>query len=129
MKTSPVREATDERRAILPLGQSRRSDMACEILYVPKHVQRATVAESGAAARGIEIHRILAGYINYLVRARRGTDLETHHALMPGASSNACEVLERFGDNHASDPEKILSTELHAAIQEYFMYPVTSVSG
>jgi hypothetical protein len=129
MKTSPVREAADERRAIPPLGQSRRSDMACETRYVPKHVQRATVAESGAAARGIEIHRMLAAYINHFVRARRGTDLETLHALLTGASGDACEVLERFGDNHAFDAEKILTTELHAAFQEYFMYPVTSVSG
>ena len=34
--------------------------MACETLYVHKHVYRAKVAESELAARGIEIHQVLA---------------------------------------------------------------------
>src|ERR1700674_1887531 len=55
--------------------------MACETLYVRKHVECARVGESEPAARGIEIHQILASYINHLVRARRSTNLEVFDAL------------------------------------------------
>jgi len=51
-------------RPIPPLSQSRHGDMACQALYVRKHVQGAMVGESEPAARGIEIHQILATYIN-----------------------------------------------------------------
>jgi methanogenic corrinoid protein MtbC1 len=54
----------------------------------------------------------LASYINHLVRTRRATDLEVFDALMQGAGDGAQEVLERFRDSHAFDPEKILATEL-----------------
>jgi hypothetical protein len=95
--------------------------MACETLYVRKHVQCAKVADSEPAARGIEIHQILATYINYLAGTRRATDLEAFDALMRGASVEAREVLEKFRDNHAFDPEKILATELHIALDENFL--------
>ncbi|MHB8526854.1 MAG: PD-(D/E)XK nuclease family protein [Candidatus Acidiferrales bacterium] len=95
--------------------------MACETLYVRKHVQGARVGESEPAARGIEIHQILADYINHLVRARRATDLEVFDALMRGAGAEAREVLEKFRDNHAFDPENILATELHIALDEKFV--------
>ena len=52
-----------------PLSQSRRGDMACETLYVCKHVHGARLGESEPAARGIEIHQVLATYINDLVKA------------------------------------------------------------
>jgi hypothetical protein len=111
----------EDAKQVPPLSQSRRGDMACETLYVHKHVQRATLAESAPAARGIEIHQILATYINYLVRTRRATDLDAFDALMRGASAEAREVLEKFRDNHAFDPEKILATELHIALDEHFL--------
>jgi len=95
--------------------------MACETLYVRKHVQGGKVADSEPATRGIEIHQILAAYINHLVRARRATDLEVFDALMRGAGAEAREVLEKFRDNHAFDPEKILATELHIALDENFV--------
>jgi len=95
--------------------------MACQTLYVHKHVQRAKLAESEPAARGIEIHQILATYINHLVRTGRTTDLEVFDALVRGVGAEAREVLERFRDNHAFDPEKILATELHIALDENFL--------
>jgi hypothetical protein len=95
--------------------------MACETLYVRKHVQGGRVAESEPAARGKEIHEILATYINHLVRIKRATDLEVFDALTKGANAEAREVLEKFRDNHAFDPEKILATELHITLDENFL--------
>src|SRR5438309_5240058 len=95
--------------------------MACQALYVRKHVQCARVGESEPAAREIEIHQILSTYINCLGRTRRATDLEVFDELMRGAGAEAREVLEKFRDNHAFDPEKILSTELHIALDEHFL--------
>ncbi len=126
MKTSTQCLTSDNLDPIPPLSQSRYSDMGCETLYVRKHVQCARIAESEPAARGIEIHQILSSYINHLVRARRATDLEVFDALMRGAGAEAREVLERFRDNHAFDPEKILATELHIALDESFL-PVEQV--
>ncbi len=97
--------------------------MACETLYVCKHVQGARLGESEPAARGTEIHRVLATYIDHLIGARRSTDLEVLDALMRGVSVEAREVLEKFRDNHAFDPEKILATELHIALDENF-FPI-----
>src|SRR5690348_16319611 len=107
MEASPMRELEYERKSLPPLSQSRHGDMACETLYVRKHVHCARIAESEPAARGIEIHQILATYINHLVITKRGTDLEVLDALMRGAGTEAREVLEKFRDNHAFDPEKI----------------------
>jgi hypothetical protein len=108
-------------RPIPPLSQSRHGDMACQALYARKHVQCARVGESEPAARGIEIHQILATYINHLARTARTTDLEVFDALMRGVGAEAREVLEKFRDNHAFDPEKILATELHIALDENFV--------
>src|SRR6266849_3332973 len=121
MKTQPSYEAVSEREAIPPLSQSRYGDMACETLYVQKHVQGAILGESEPAARGIEIHQVLASYINHLVRTRRARDLEVFDALMQGVGDEAREVLETFRDNHAIDPEKILATEFHIALDENFL--------
>jgi len=112
---------SDHPRPIPPLSQSRHGDMACETLYVHKHVQCARLAESEPAARGIEIHQVLATYINHLVRTRRAMDLELFAALMRGAGTEAREVLEKFRDNHTFDPEKVLATELHIALDENFL--------
>src|SRR5260370_26919332 len=103
-----------------PLSQSRQSDMACETLYIFKHVRREKTAESEPAARGIEIHRILAAYIDHLVQVRRALDLEVFDQFMRTASGEAREVLERFRDNHAFNPDKVLATELHIALDVYF---------
>jgi len=115
-----MREVEHEKKSIPPLSQSRHGDMACETLYVRKHVQCARVGESEPAARGIEIHRILATYINHLVRTKRSTDLETFEALIKQAGAEAREVLERFRDNHVFDPEKILAAELYIALDQDF---------
>jgi PD-(D/E)XK nuclease superfamily protein len=112
---------SDHLRAIPPLSQSRHGDMACETLYALKHVQGARIGESEPAERGIEIHQVLASYINHLVRTRRATDLEVFDALARDACAEAREVLEKFRDNHAFDPEKILATELHIALDENFL--------
>src|SRR5258708_19541421 len=108
-------------RPIPPLSQSRHGDMACQALYARKHIQCARVGESEPAARGIEIHQVLATYINHLVKTTRTTDLEIFDALVRGAGAEAREVLEKFRDNHAFDPEKILATELHIALDEKFL--------
>jgi hypothetical protein len=82
--------------------------MACEMLYVLKHVQGARQGESGPAARGIEIHQLLATYINHLLHTKRSTDLEVFDGLTRNTGPEAREVLERFRDNHAFEPERIL---------------------
>lgn len=105
----------------LPLSQSRQGDMACETLYVFKHVRRAKIADSEPATRGIEIHRVLATYIDHLVKTGRALDLEAFDQLMKTASAESREVLESFRDNHAFDPEKVLATELHIALDEDFL--------
>jgi hypothetical protein len=89
MKTQPFYEAVCERKSVPPLSQSRYGDMACETLYVQKHVKGAILGESEPAARGIESHQVLANYINHLVRTERGTDLEVFEALMQGAGDEA----------------------------------------
>jgi hypothetical protein len=121
MKTPADSIGSGHLRPIPPLSQSRHGDMACQALYVRKHVQCARMGESEPAARGIEIHQVLATYINHLVRTIRTTDLELFDALMKGAGIEAREVLEKFRDNHAFDPEKILATELHIALDENFV--------
>jgi PD-(D/E)XK nuclease superfamily len=120
MKISGTYQSSDGLKAIPPLSQSRRGDMACETLYVRKHVQGTKIADSEPAARGIEIHRIVATYIDHLVRTKRSTDLEAFDALMKQAGAEAREVLEKFRDNHTFDPEKILATELHIALDQDF---------
>src|SRR5260370_34663244 len=115
--------AAFQQLGVPPLSQSRYGDMACQTLYVHKHVLRGPTIESRPAARGIEIHGILADYINHLVRTKRATDLQVFDALMIGASTAAQELLEKFRDNHAFDPEKILATEIHIALDED-LFPV-----
>jgi hypothetical protein len=123
MKTQPFYEAVSQGKAMPPLSQSRYGDMACETLYVSKHVQGARVGESEPAARGIEIHEVLASYLNHLAKARRATDLGVFDALVRGVGAEAREVLVKFRDNHAFDAEKILATELHIALDENF-FPI-----
>jgi len=103
-----------------PLSQSRQGDMACEAVYRFKHVRREKIAESEPATRGIEIHRIVATYTEHLVKVRRALDLEMFDQLMKSASNEAREVLERFRDNHAFEPETVLATELYIALDEDF---------
>jgi hypothetical protein len=107
------------------LSQSRHGDMACETLYARKHVRGGRTAESAAATRGIEIHEVLAAYLNHLILTRRWTDLGTFDGLLKGTSAGTREVLERFRENHAFDPENILGTELHIALDEDF-HPIGS---
>src|SRR5580704_6654671 len=117
--TDPL--GSDDPRPIPPLSQSRQGDMACQALYVRKHVQCASMGESEPAARGIEIHQVLATSIDHPVRTTRTTELVLFDALMKWAGTEAREVLEKFRDNHAFDPEKILATELHIALDENFI--------
>ena len=70
--------------------------MACETLYGCKHVQGAILGESEPAARGIEIHQVLATYINHLVRTRRAADLEVFDARAGDVCAEAREVLKKF---------------------------------
>src|SRR5579863_1351422 len=97
--------------------------MACETLYVCKHVRGAKSGDSEPAARGIEIHRVVAAYINHLVSTRRSTDLEAFDSLMNGVSIEAREVLEKFREDQIFDPDKILAAELHIALDQDF-HPV-----
>jgi hypothetical protein len=106
--------------AIPPLSQSRRGDMACELLYVQKHVVGIELGESQPAARGIEIHELLATYIDHLVVTKRRTDLEVFDTLTQGLGDDAREAISRFRNSHAFDPDKIVATELHIALDEDF---------
>jgi hypothetical protein len=128
MKTAKQGAGTPQAHRLPPLSQSRHGDMACEALYVHKDVQCARVGESEPAARGIEVHQILATYLNHLVRTKRATDLEAFAALVRAGSGEAREVLESFRDNHAFDPEKILATELHVALDRDFL-PIEASDG
>ena len=105
---------------IPPLSQSRYGDMDCETLYVHKHARYEPMANSEAAARGIEIHKTLAIYINHLVETRRSTDLAVFDSLMEAVGCDAREVLERFRDNHNFDPDTILATKLHIQLDQDF---------
>lgn len=120
MSASAKHDFNPQTSAIPPLSQSRQADMACQCLYIRKHVIGGPIAETGAAAQGIEVHQILATYINHLVRTRRSTDLELFDRLMSGVSSDAQQALERFRDNHAFAPERVLATELYIALDEDF---------
>jgi hypothetical protein len=120
MKPSDTCACSVRPENIVPLSQSRQGDMACEKLYVFKHVRHEKIAESEPAARGIEIHRVLATYIDHLVQVRRAIDLEVFDQLVRNASGESREVLERFRDNHAFDPDKVLATELHIALDDDF---------
>ena len=106
--------------AIPALSQSRQGDMACQCLYVRKHIVGGPAADSEAAARGIEVHQVLATYINQLATTRRSTDLGLFDRLASGAGADAREALQRFRDNHAFDPERVLATELHIALDSEF---------
>jgi len=79
------------------------------------------LGESDAAARGTEIHQVLAAYINHLVETRCATDLEAFDAWLEMSCAEAAKVLESFGTTTAFDPEKILATELHIALDENFL--------
>ena len=94
--------------------------MACERLYTEKHIRATTQGQSEAASRGIEVHQILATYINHLVTSRRTSDLATFDSLMQFASTEARVALVRFRENHSFDPEKIVAAELHIELDEDF---------
>lgn len=115
-----MRELEYRRKSLPPLSQSRHGDMACETLYFHKHVRCDRIADSIAASRGIEIHETLATYINHLVETKRSSDLAAFESLMKGIGSDAREVLERFRDSHAFDPDQILATELHIELDQDF---------
>ena len=54
MKTRGSYEAVSERKAIPPLSQSRYGDMACETLYVQKHVQGAIWGNQSLQHEGLK---------------------------------------------------------------------------
>lgn len=105
---------------IPPLSQSRQADMACQCLYIRKHVICGPMADSEAAARGIEVHQILATYINHLMRTRRSKDLGFLDCMITPASGDAQQALERLRDNHSFDPGEVLGTELYISLDEEF---------
>lgn len=111
---------SQETAGIPPLSQSRRGDMACELLYIQKHVCHIASGESQPAARGIAIHEVLSTYIDHLVATKRATDLELFDKLAQDLHEDAGEVLDRFRSNHVFDPEKIVATELYIALNEEF---------
>src|ERR1700732_2322683 len=117
----PSEQQPCKAEALAPLSQSRQCDMACGALYRFKHVRRERIAESEPAARGTEIHRILATYIDHLLRVGRALDLEVFAQFMRTASGEAREALEKFRDTHAFDPDKVLATELRIALDEDFL--------
>jgi hypothetical protein len=106
---------------IAPLSQSRQGDMACGHLYVRKHVLGGPVADSEPAARGTEVHRILAAYINHLVKTKLSRDPGFLDCSIAGAASrDVQQALERFRDHPPFDPEEVLGTELYISLDEEF---------
>jgi hypothetical protein len=128
MKVSAESLRSEHSREIPPLSQSRYGDMACNFLYLHKHVRHDRMADSEAAERGIEIHETLATYINRLAETRRSTDLESFDTLTKQVGAEARAVLEKFRDNHIFDPEQILATELHIALDQDF-HPIQDLNG
>jgi hypothetical protein len=55
------------------------------------------------------------------VKVGRPLDLEVFDQFMRTASGEAREVLEKFRDNHAFDPDRVLATELYIALDEDFL--------
>lgn len=115
-------------QAMPPLSQSRYEDLACETLYIRKHVQGVRVGDSQPAVRGTEVHQLLAAYIDHLVRTRSSSDLETFDTLMTQIGADAKEALERFRSDHVFDPEKIAATELYIALDDNF-HPMERCDG
>jgi luciferase-like monooxygenase len=76
MKTQPSYETVSERKALQPLSQSRYSDMACETLYVHKHVKGATVRNELIAGGRAEPHHILpdSGWVSIYLRQASDVD-------------------------------------------------------
>ena len=105
------------------MSQSRYGDIACETLYVRKHVHGLKLGESEPAARGTEIHQALATYINHLVRTRRTTDMQVFDSLTGTVGAEAREVLEKVRDpriTRESLDELRRSGDLQAMLQNRF---------
>jgi len=120
MKSAKYPPGSNRVRLAPPLSQSRHSDMACERLFAEKHIRATKHAQSDAALRGIEVHHLLATYINHLVSSRRTCDLGMLDSLMRCVSTDAQTALARFRDSHSFDPENIVATELHIGLDEDF---------
>lgn len=103
-----------------PLSQSRHNDMACQALYVCKHVRKAKIGESDAAARGTEIHQLLATYIDHLVRTGCSADLGEFDRLLKLVGAESQLALQKFRESHAFDPEDIAATEFYIALDADF---------
>jgi len=108
-----------EQTAIPPLSQSRQADMACSLLYRARHVDHIEF-ETEAARRGIEIHRILAQYMDALRITKQQTDYKKMAELSADASPDEKEVLDRFTESTFYDHEKIYDTEMYVALDADF---------
>jgi hypothetical protein len=104
--------------AVPPLSQSRQALMACPHLYVERIVLGKREAPNPYAQRGQIIHKILATYVDHLVRTRQGTDVEMYDRLLIGLDQEALEVLQPMRDSFAVDPERVVGTELYLALDE-----------
>jgi len=113
-------EVNSEANSLPPLSQSRRGDMACELLYIHRHVRHVASGDSEPAARGTAIHEVLSSYIDHLIATKRATDLELFDTLAREVREDAGEVLDKFRSNHVFDPEKIVATEMYIALDEEF---------
>jgi len=82
---------------------------------------RVWVAESEPAARGIEIHQVLASYINHLVGAKRVDGPRSVGRLDESCRYGGTGSPGEVSGQSCVDPEKILATELHIALDENFL--------
>lgn len=101
-------------KAAPPLSQSRRELLACNLLYVSREIEGIKPPPSEAAHRGVEIHRVMSRYVDYLVKKRVKADWAEFERLCFGVSPEAKDILasvqERF---ELADPEHVVGTELH----------------
>lgn len=105
--------------ALPPLSQSRYELMACPALYKSKVMDGTLEAPNPFSQRGTEIHRVLAKYVDHLVETRQQTDLLAFDDLVCGIDGEAGDILAGVRDRIVIDPEKVLGTESHLALDEH----------
>lgn len=105
---------------LLPLSKSLQKDMACEAMFVAKHIQHVPDFESEAARRGTEIHNAISVYVRHLCVTLQETDYDFLRNLAGHLGPEAKEIIERFTENFIFDPEKVLYVEKRLSLDVDF---------
>lgn len=113
--------ATPAKLVALPvLSKSRQKDLACESLYVAKHISQSEEMPSAAAARGTEIHEAISSYVQHLVKTYQRTDYDFMRTVAQSVSPEAKEIIEGFIENFVFEPERVLFVERRLALDQHF---------